>query len=111
MRFKTFSAPTMADAMQMVRDELGADAIILSTERKGPKGNVVVTAAVEPARQPDPVAEAAQAAEAVAAMGAIGTIDAIGAALERQRVPAMTAHGLLDAAADAVEEEPVEALA
>jgi flagellar biosynthesis protein FlhF len=107
MRFKTFSAPTMADAMQMVRDDLGADAIILATERKAANGGVVVTAAIEPARQPDPAEEA----EAAAAIGVISVIDAIGTALERHRLPPMTAHGLLDAAADSVEEEPVEALA
>jgi flagellar biosynthesis protein FlhF len=107
MRFKTFSAPTMADAMQMVRDDLGADAIILSTERKAANGGVVVTAAIEPSRAPD----AADAANAAAAIGAISAIDAIGAALERQRVLPMTAHGLLDAAADGLEDEPIEALA
>lgn len=104
MRLKTFSAPSMAEAMQMVRDELGAEAIILSTERKAANGGVTVTAAMEPAAPSDP----ADAAQAVAAIGAI---DAIGAALERHGVPPMTAHRLLDAAADALTETPTDALA
>ena len=33
MRLKTFSAPTTAEAMQLVRDEIGDDAIIVSTHR------------------------------------------------------------------------------
>lgn len=33
MRLKTFSAPTTAEAMQLVRDEMGDDAIIVSTHR------------------------------------------------------------------------------
>lgn len=33
MQLKTFSAPTTAEAMQLVRDEIGDDAIIVSTHR------------------------------------------------------------------------------
>ncbi len=104
MRIKTFSAATMADAMQMVRDDLGADAIILATERRAANGGVIVTAAMEPAPPPD----AGAAADAAATIGAI---DAIGSALERQGVPPLTAHRLLDAAADGMGGEPAAALA
>lgn len=49
MRLKTYSAPTMAKAMALVREELGEDAIIVST-RSGPGGRQVwLTAAIEEA--------------------------------------------------------------
>ena len=46
MRLKTFTAKTMNEAMQMVRDALGEDAVIISTREERGKG-VHVTAAVE----------------------------------------------------------------
>jgi flagellar biosynthesis protein FlhF len=47
MRLKSFYAKTMTEAMQMVRDSLGEDAIIIATrEEKGGK-SVRVTAAIE----------------------------------------------------------------
>lgn len=49
MRLKTFYANTMTEAMRMVRDTLGEDAIIVSTgEERGGK-TVRVVAAIEPA--------------------------------------------------------------
>lgn len=47
MRLKSFSAPTVAKAMAMVRAELGKDAIIVSN-RSGPDGGIEIVAAVEP---------------------------------------------------------------
>lgn len=48
MRLKTFYANTMTEAMRMVRDTLGEEAIIVATrEERG--GGVRVTAAIEPA--------------------------------------------------------------
>jgi flagellar biosynthesis protein FlhF len=47
MRLKTFNARTMSEAMKMVRDHLGEDAIIVSTQRgEGGKG-VRLTAALD----------------------------------------------------------------
>jgi flagellar biosynthesis protein FlhF len=46
MRLKTFRAPRMADAMALLRAELGAEAIILGTRRIAT--GVEVTAALEP---------------------------------------------------------------
>ena len=52
MRLKSFSAKTMTEAMQMVRETLGEDAIIVATreEQGGPSrgGSVNVTAAIDP---------------------------------------------------------------
>lgn len=47
MRLKTFTAPTTAEAMRMVRAEMGDDAIIVSTQRDTNGGAARVTAAVE----------------------------------------------------------------
>ncbi|HEX7007848.1 MAG TPA: GTP-binding protein [Alphaproteobacteria bacterium] len=47
MRLKSFSAPTMAQAMALVRRELGESAVIVSTTSAVPDGVVRVTAAVE----------------------------------------------------------------
>ncbi len=49
MRLKSFTAPTMAEAMEMVRLELGNDAIIVSTQRAAGAKGVRITAALEPA--------------------------------------------------------------
>ena len=47
MRLKSFYATTMNEAMQMVRETLGDDAVIVATqEERG--GNIHVTAAIEP---------------------------------------------------------------
>src|SRR5215207_9370366 len=45
MRIRVFTAPRMAEAMAMVRSELGADAVILGNRRMA--GGVEVTAALE----------------------------------------------------------------
>ncbi len=60
MRLRTFTAPDMPTAMKMVRDAMGDDAIILSTEpQKGKKG-ITVTAALDGG--PEPIFPAAPAA-------------------------------------------------
>lgn len=47
MRLKTFTAKTMKDAMQMVRDQIGEDAVIIAT-REEADGHVHLTAAMDP---------------------------------------------------------------
>jgi flagellar biosynthesis protein FlhF len=47
MRLKTFTAPTTAEAMRMVRAEMGDDAIIVSSQRDADGGGARVTAALE----------------------------------------------------------------
>ena len=49
MRLKTFHANTMTEAMQMIRETLGEEAIIVATGEDRAKGDVRVTAAIEPA--------------------------------------------------------------
>ena len=45
MKIKNFIAPDISSAMDMVRQELGLDAVIISNETKN--GEVYITAAVE----------------------------------------------------------------
>src|SRR5690606_2003604 len=92
----------IADAMQLVRNELGADAVILSTERLGGGTGVQVIAGLD---SPD------RFAEATAGAGAIEAVDAVGATLEFHGLPSMVADRLLSAAADLLVEDPVMALA
>ncbi len=49
MRLKTFYANTMTDAMQMIRDSMGDEAIIVATGDAPARGGVRVTAAIDPA--------------------------------------------------------------
>ncbi|CAO3434285.1 GTPase [Azospirillum doebereinerae] len=95
MRLKSFHAKSMADAMRMVRQTLGDDAIIVAT-REEEGGGVRVTAAVEEedlliaherARQPvKPVEPEIDVGEVVAD------------ALHHHGVPAALAEQLIDAA-------------
>jgi len=49
MRLKSFYAKTVTEAMHLIRDTLGEDAIIVATrEENGAKGGVCVTAAIDP---------------------------------------------------------------
>ncbi len=48
MRLKTFHADTMTEAMQMIRDSMGEDAIIVATGEEPAGRGVRVTAAMEP---------------------------------------------------------------
>lgn len=52
MRLKVYSAPTMMEAMTKVRDELGPDAIIISSEESAKIGGARVTAALESIQEP-----------------------------------------------------------
>lgn len=49
MRIKCYTAPTMIDAMHLIRTELGDDAIIISTQRGAGGKGVRITAALETA--------------------------------------------------------------
>ena len=97
MRVKIFSAPTMAEAMQEVRERLGKDAIIISTHRGGRGRGVQITAAIE-----DPAPQA-KAPEPAAAM--IPDNDVVYRALLYHRTPGPLAE-LLAAAARSTEVEP-----
>ncbi len=92
MRLKSFTAMTMAEAMEMVRAELGDGAIIVSTQRAAGQKGVRVTAALE----------AQDADLAVAGMleeGApMGVAEKVRDALEGHGVPKRLQERLINAA-------------
>ncbi len=47
MKIKTYTAPTMSEAMDLLRRELGENAIIVSTQRLGAGAGLRLTAAIE----------------------------------------------------------------
>ncbi len=110
MRIKTFTAPTMQDALAQVRASLGEEAVILSTYRGGRGRGVALTAAVEPdAARPRAFARRGDA-KANPVRAAIATATAT-AALDRHGVPAALMARLGHAAATLGVEDPQLALA
>src|SRR5688572_10662687 len=86
MRLRTFTAPSITEAMRQVRETLGEDAIILSTEQQG--RSVTLTAAIDPAH--------VGAAPIRPRNGVrVDPADAIGAALHYYGVPIDLAQHLL----------------
>jgi flagellar biosynthesis protein FlhF len=67
MRLKSYTAPSMAEAMHMVRLELGDDAIIVSTQRAAGGKGVRITAALEAADVDEAIAEVLADANRVSA--------------------------------------------
>lgn len=65
MQVKRYKAPSMRRALQLVRDELGADAVILSSKRI--EDGIEVMAAAASATAPEPVAPVAEPIRAVRA--------------------------------------------
>jgi len=88
MRLRTFSAPSIAEAMRQVRTVLGDNAVILSTEQVGK--SVKLTAAIEPVGHAPSAVPAAQAEAG----------DGIEAALSYHGVPKALADRLVAMAAD-----------
>lgn len=109
MRLKTFSAPTMQDAMAEVRRTLGPDAIIVSSRDRDDRGHVQVTAALEadivpeaprPAPQPQAPAENNRDSESMIRM-----------LLDHHRLPREVADVIYKATAANDIDDPIMALA
>lgn len=64
MRLKTFTAPTMAEAMDLVRKEMGEDAIIVSTQKGADGLGARVTAAIEELPSDTEIIDALEESEA-----------------------------------------------
>jgi flagellar biosynthesis protein FlhF len=92
MRLKSFTAPTMAEAMELVRQELGDDAIIVSTQRAAGSKGVRITAALEPADADLAVAEM------LGEGGNSSAAEAVKEALAVHGVPQRLAERLVNAA-------------
>lgn len=99
MRLRNFSAPTMAEAMALVKAELGPDAVILNTEQVGQA--VKITAALDrDAILTDPPTAATA-----------DPLELIARALEFHRVPAGLAERLTQLSSGFLLESPRQALA
>ncbi len=109
MRLKTFNARTMSEAMKMVRDHLGEDAIIVSTQRgEGGKG-VRLTAALDGADpefdgSPEPASNRPAAKKR-------DTVEYLSDALSRHGVPPNLAERMLRSATTLGIDDPILALA
>ncbi|MBL8670628.1 MAG: hypothetical protein JNK11_08260 [Alphaproteobacteria bacterium] len=105
MRLKSFRAATVAEAMKLVRDHFGDNAVIVSTHRDQGEDGVRVTAAVDDI-EVDP-----SIADQVRPVDALDAIDAISQSLEFHGVPAALADRLLGIASNLLREDPASALA
>lgn len=104
MRLKSFSAPTMARAIDLVRAELGEDAIIVSNHVATDGRGVEVIAAIEP--------DANTAAESLASVEAWSgdELDVLQEILDYHRAPARLIEKLYSAARVLETDSPLMAL-
>jgi flagellar biosynthesis protein FlhF len=101
MRLRTFTAPSIGEAMRQVRTALGDDAVILSTEQVGKE--VKLTAAID-------AATAAPVTSTAAAFVAAESTDDLESALRYHGVPKALADRLLATAGDLEGGSPQQAL-
>lgn len=94
MRLKSFIAKTVPEAMALVRDQLGPDAVILSTQEDEATGKVRVTAALEN----EPMDLAPPAGRAGGAAPGAAPLDELAEDLHYHHVPTGLADRLLAAA-------------
>jgi flagellar biosynthesis protein FlhF len=101
MRLRTFTATSITEAMRQVREALGEDAIILSTDQQG--RNVTLTAAIDPAH--------VAAAPTRRRNGApVDPADAIATALHYHGVPVDLAQRLVSTTSEFIIDDPQQAL-
>lgn len=114
MRLKSFHGSTLTEAMRMVRDALGENAIIVAT-RDDDAGGIRVTAAIDD--QPAPIAQPNFThAPTITAQpddedDGSAALEAIALALTRHLVPAHLAEKLMATATQVAIDDPVVALA
>lgn len=105
MRLKSFTAPSMAEAMALLRRELGDDAIIVSTQRSNGGKGVRITAALE-VEEPDE-----DAALFGGAVAAIRAAEAVREALTQHGTPPRLVEKLVAAAQHTALDDPTLACA
>ncbi|MFT3811391.1 MAG: hypothetical protein QM698_15875 [Micropepsaceae bacterium] len=88
MRVRSFTAPTMPEAMAMVRAELGEEAVILSSQRS--RRGIEVKAAAE--RRPEAAPGADAAVQRLAALEAELERRLVAAVAQPENTPALTIH-------------------
>ncbi len=103
MRLKSFIADNVPAAMALVREQLGPDAVILSTQPNRANGRVKVTAALEDS----PLDEALWRDDAKT----LDILEGLSRALDFHRIPAGLADRLTDAAAGLATGDDLMALA
>jgi flagellar biosynthesis protein FlhF len=110
MRLKTFTAPTMPQAMKMVRTALGEHAVIMSTQQN--KSGVIITAGID-----EDVLDRAKAAASVAAPlpaapeSAVDVLDALSDVLDQHGCTRRLSQKLLRLVEDENTSDPTAILA
>ncbi len=104
MRLKTYCAGSMAEAMDLVRQALGDEAIIVSSQGSDESGSVRVTAAIE-------AVDDVPSSDANGGGDRGDTIDLICTALDRHGVPDSLTERLMGVAAGRAADQPLVALA
>ncbi len=103
MRLKSYIAPSMAEAMHMVREELGDDAIIVSTQRAAGGKGVRITAALEPTDVDDALGEM------LAEANQTPVADVVRAALNEHGLPPRLVERMLNVIHTSGIDEPLQA--
>ncbi len=103
MRLKSFIASSVPEAMKLVRDTLGPEAVIVSTQQDESDGKVKITAALEDTSLDE--------LDLMNPPAALDAIDELGEGLDFHRVPAGLADRLLNTAAQLATADKVSALA
>ena len=102
MRLKSFTARNVPEAMEKIRGELGADAVILSTQPDPATGGVKITAALEEESHGDDLEQLSDGLRA---------IDDLSETLDYHRVPPGLSDRLIAAAAGIASDDSAMALA
>ncbi|MEC9266624.1 MAG: hypothetical protein VX464_11245 [Pseudomonadota bacterium] len=102
MRLKTFHADTLVSAMELVRQTLGPNAIIVATHEDDANRGARVTAAIDPDDQDFDFFSEGASEE---------TLELLTEVLERHHVPNGIIDRLIDAATDGTDTEPASVLA
>lgn len=110
MRLKTFTASTMSAAMTLVRDQLGDDAIIVSTQRGEQGRGVRVTAALDGAA-PDFAPGTPGHGTPEPGNGEGDAIDLLTERLDRHGAPSELTDRLMRAAGQLISTDPIMVLA
>jgi flagellar biosynthesis protein FlhF len=108
MRLKSFHGANLTDAMRMVREALGDNAIIVAT-REDDSGGVRVTAAIDEIL-PSPVMSGVAALLAAAKQDGSEALETIAEALTRHHVPPALAERLMATATQFASDDPILAL-
>jgi flagellar biosynthesis protein FlhF len=103
MRLRSFTADTLPDAMHQVRETLGLDAVILSTQELGGALGVKVTAALD--------SDLDDEFDFQDPASLVETVDAISEVLDYHQVPAPLANRLMSDASGLFADDSIMALA